>query len=215
MGWKVERGGVLSDSLQVSKHSKPPRFLVHFDIRKKKGRHPMVTVQRLASTATPNLLSCLLAAKQGQINKSTSTIVRRLFHRTTSCFENPSSRLWTSQCARKTKKIHWECERSSSWKVPTNSCHLANCNCCAHLVIQLHVELWPSHHISMLDNPVWCLVMKQEVQIHRDLVVWWKSNTQPFVRCLEITKGSGHGHYRSHSKTWRRIIESWPGMMWE
>lgn len=134
---------------------------------------------------------------KGQINKSTSTLDHRLFHRTTSCFENPSSRWWTSQCARKTKKWHWECERSSSWKVPTNSCHLANCNCCAHLVIQLHVELWPSHHISMLDNPVWCLVMKQEVQIHRDLVVWWKSNTQPFVICLERTKGSGHGHYRS------------------
>ena len=40
---------------------------------------------------------------KGQINKSTSTIVHRLFHRTTSCFENPSSRWWTSQCGRKTK----------------------------------------------------------------------------------------------------------------
>lgn len=71
MGWKVEGGGVLSDSLQVSKHSKPPPVSSSISTSKKKGRHPMVTVQRLASTATPNLLSCLLSAKQGanqQIN---------------------------------------------------------------------------------------------------------------------------------------------------
>ena len=130
---QIGNGQVTFDPLILSLQVWKPRRPIHFDVRQKAPNGDSSETRQHCHPKPAELFVIKSQAKGKSTNQLvTSTIlIHRLFHQTTSCFKNPSGE--PANVQKKQKKWHWERERSSSWKVPTNSCHLANCNCCAHL----------------------------------------------------------------------------------